>query len=121
MPRSATRMTDPNTQGEVAASGNFLVADGARLEGNFRCDGHARIGRAATVAGSLHVAGSLAVRDGATVSGELVCEGDVDWHPTAAAGSLRSLGVFRLGEHPLAASLEATEGVALWDAKEESA
>lgn len=112
-------MNDPDSQGEVAASGNFLVADGARLEGNFRCDGHARVGRDATVAGSLHVAGSLAVRDGASVSGELVCEGDVDWHPTASAGSLRSVGAFRLGEHPLASALDAAEGVAMWE--EESA
>lgn len=113
-------MTDPTPQSEVAASGNFLVADGARLEGNFRCDGHARVGRAATVVGTLHVAGSFAVRDGATITGDATCEGDVDWHPTASAGSLRSAGAFRLGAHQLAASLEAAEGVALWDAEEES-
>jgi hypothetical protein len=113
-------MTDPKPSGEVAASGNFLVADGARLEGNFRCDGHARIGRAAVVDGALDVAGSLAVREKAAVTGAIACASDVDWHPLASAASLRSEGAFRLGEHQLAASLEAAEGVSPWEPKEAS-
>ena len=112
-------MTDPKASGQVAATGNFLVAEGARLEGNFRCDGHARVGRGATVEGSLAVDGSLAVRENATITGAVSAASDVDWHPSASAASMTAQGAFRLGGHTLAAGLDATEGVSPWDPQDE--
>lgn len=117
---TTNKAAEAKATGEVAASGNFLVADGARLEGNFRCEGHARVGRAAVVDGSLHVAGSLAVREGASITGGVTCASDVDWHPTASTSSLSTTGAFRLGAHQLAGAIEAPEGVAPWGSKEGS-
>lgn len=106
-------MSDANkTPGDMAVAGNLLVADGARLRGNLRCDGAARIGKAAGIDGDVDTAGPLTVRANARITGTITCRGEVDWDPTAQAEGLVCAGALRVGGEPIAASVKAAEGVA---------
>jgi carbonic anhydrase/acetyltransferase-like protein (isoleucine patch superfamily) len=107
--------------GDLAVTGNLLVADGARLEGNLRCDGHARIGKGAEIDGDVDVGGSLVVRAEARIRGAVKCAADVDWHPSARAESLRCEGELRVGGHRIATALEAPGGIAAVTAEEGTA
>ena len=98
-------------EGDTAVAGNLIVADGGRMRANLRCDGHARLGKGALIEGDVDVRGTLAVRAGARITGAVTCGAEVDWHPAASAASLRSAGAFRVDGEPVAAALEAAEGV----------
>lgn len=98
--------------GDMAVAGNLVVADGARLRGNLRCEGHARLGKGATIEGDVDVTGSLGVRAGVRIAGAVRCASQVDWHREATAESFACAGPFRIDGEAVAASLVAPEGIA---------
>lgn len=103
--------TDEAT-GDMAVAGDLLVADGARVRGNLRCDGRASVGRLARIDGNLDVGGPLVVRDGADIRGNVACAADVEWHPRASAAGFRCKGRLRVEGQLVAGLLEAPGGIA---------
>lgn len=116
--RPITMSDANNTPGDMAVAGNLLVADGARLRGNLRCDGAARIGRGAHIDGDVETVGPVVVRERARVTGTITCRDEVDWDPSAQAEGLVSAGPLRAGGEPIAASVKASQGVAPLEARE---
>lgn len=105
-------MADTKTpEGDMAVAGDLLVAERAYLRGNLRCDGQALVGRQARIDGNVDATKGVVVRAGVRIRGAVTTEGEVDWHPTAQAASLRCGGPFRVDRLTVAASVEAAEGV----------
>lgn len=97
--------------GDMAIAGNLVVADGALMRGNLRCEGHARLGAGATIEGDVTVDGTVAARADARITGALVCGESIEWHPSASAGRLRCEGPLCVEGTQVAAAVDAREGI----------
>lgn len=105
-PMTATKLS----AGDIAITGDLVMADGARMQGNLRCEGDARLGKGAHVAGNVDVGGALVVRANVAIEGALACGGDVQWDPTARASVLRAPGEIRVGNVLVAKGIDARDG-----------
>lgn len=106
---------------EARIKGNVAIGPAARVLGNYRAEGWARLEKAATLIGSLRAELDVHVAEGCTVEGDLHCGGVLHLGPEArVAGSITARKVSMAQTARIEGTVQAKEGIAFVSAASEA-